>query len=69
MRTGFRKVFNVKSRYSKRSRKNQPHFERVVVVHRPATRAGMHLTRRYRIHPSIADLLASLAGLGQERAR
>jgi hypothetical protein len=41
-------------------------FERQAVVHRPATRAGMHLMRRYRIHPAIADTLAVFAGLGQE---
>jgi hypothetical protein len=34
--------------------------------HEPVTRAGKHLCRRYRINPVIADLIASLAGLGIE---
>ena len=38
-----------------------------LVALRPATRAGLHLTRRYRIHPSIADVVAGLAGLGANR--
>jgi hypothetical protein len=33
----------------------------------PATRAGIHLPRRYRVDPSIADVVANLAGLGQGR--
>jgi hypothetical protein len=65
-------IFNVK-KYSK----PQPDSHQVsglslfdwrsAVVHQPATRAGLHLTRRYRIHPSIADVLAGLAGLGEAR--
>lgn len=39
---------------------------RVVVLQPPITHAGLHLTRRYRIHPSIADVVASLAGLGRD---
>jgi hypothetical protein len=42
---------------------------RQVVVRLPATRAGLHLTRRCRVHPSIADVLASFAGLGSEVSR
>lgn len=37
-------------------------FRVVVVHHKPATRGGLYLTRRYRIHPTIADTIASLAG-------
>jgi hypothetical protein len=37
---------------------------RQAVVHAPATRAGLHLTRRYRVHPALADTIAGLAGLG-----
>jgi hypothetical protein len=33
----------------------------------PITRAGLHLTRKHRIHPSIADTIASLAGVGEMR--
>lgn len=33
----------------------------------PKTRAGAYVTRRYRLPASIADLVASLAGLGLER--
>jgi hypothetical protein len=39
-------------------------FERQAVVHQPATRAGMHLVRRYHVHPAIADTLAVFAGIG-----
>jgi hypothetical protein len=35
----------------------------------PATVAGAHLFRRYHIPASLADLVASLAGLGLEEAR
>ena len=31
---------------------------------KPCTRAGLLLVRRYHIHPSIADTVAALAGLG-----
>ena len=33
----------------------------------PATMAGVYLCRRFRINPVIADLVASLAGLGPDR--
>ncbi len=39
-------------------------WREVVIQPAPATRAGLHLTRRYRIRPAIADTIASLAGLG-----
>jgi hypothetical protein len=35
----------------------------------PATVAGAHLHRRYWVLASLADLVASLAGLGLEEAR
>jgi hypothetical protein len=35
----------------------------------PATVAGAHLHRRYWVPASLADLVASLAGLGLEEAR
>jgi hypothetical protein len=38
---------------------------RVVVVH-PTTMAGNFVLRRYRVAPAVADLIANLAGLGQE---
>jgi hypothetical protein len=41
-----------------------PLFDWRPAVNRPATHAGLLLSRRYRIHPAIADLVASLAGLG-----
>ena len=31
---------------------------------KPGTRAGLHLSRQYRVRPAIADLIAALAGLG-----
>jgi hypothetical protein len=33
----------------------------------PATLAGLHLCRRFNVNPAIADLVASLAGLGPDR--
>jgi hypothetical protein len=33
----------------------------------PATMAGVYLCRRFCINPVIADLVASLAGLGPDR--
>jgi hypothetical protein len=35
-------------------------------VRKPETRAGQIIVRRHHIHPSIADLIAALAGLGSE---
>ena len=40
---------------------------RAAVVHAPATRGGQHLTRRYRVDPAIADVMANLAGFVAER--
>ena len=33
----------------------------------PATLAGLYLYRRFNINPAVADLVASLAGLGPDR--
>ena len=44
-----------------------PLFDWQPLLRQPATRAGLHLMRYYRIHPSIADVVASLAGLGLNR--
>jgi hypothetical protein len=33
----------------------------------PATAAGLYVCRRFHINPTIADLIASLAGLGPNR--
>jgi hypothetical protein len=41
-----------------------PLFSWRVAVVQPGTRAGLHLSRQYRVRPAIADLIASLAGLG-----
>ncbi len=54
---------------TKRPRKTQsvsglPLFSWRVVVVQPATKAGQFVTRRYRVQPAFADLIASLAGLG-----
>lgn len=38
---------------------------RSAVVH-PSTRASRHICRRYGVSPSIADVIAGLAGLGSE---
>jgi hypothetical protein len=55
--------------YSKRPPKIQtvfdlPLFKWQPPIHCPCSRAGVHLVRRYRVHPSIADVVAGLAGLG-----
>jgi hypothetical protein len=41
-----------------------PLFSWRVAVVQPGIRAGLHLPRQYRVRPTIADLIASLAGLG-----
>jgi hypothetical protein len=66
----FQGTFNVKTRI-KRPDKSQSVSDltlfswRVVVV-QPNTRAGRFVVRRYRVHPAFADLVANLAGLGNE---
>ena len=52
--------------HSKKTRKVQCQSDRLDQARRPSTRAGLHLTLRYRIHPAIADLVAGFAGLGAE---
>jgi chorismate-pyruvate lyase len=61
---------NLKSS-SKRTRKTQsvsilPLFSWREALVQPGTRAGRFVTRRYRVHPALADLIADLAGLGSE---
>ena len=68
MRTGLSGVLNLKT-HTKRPLKTQsvshlPLFSWRVAVVQPGTRVGLHLSRRYRIRPAIADLIAALAGLG-----
>jgi hypothetical protein len=41
-----------------------PLFPWRAAVFQPSTRAGLHLSRQYRLRPAIADLIAALAGLG-----
>jgi hypothetical protein len=58
--------------YTKQAPKPQPLSELPlftwrVVVRQPSTQAGLHVARRYRVHPSIADVVAGLAGLGANR--
>jgi hypothetical protein len=65
---GYQGVLNLKTR-TKRPRKTQsvfhlPLFSWRVAVVQPGTRAGLHLSRQYRVRPAIDDLIASLAGLG-----
>jgi hypothetical protein len=54
------------NRHSKKPRAVQSYSEISEPVRRPSTRAGLHLTRRYRVDPAIADVVAGLAGLGPE---
>jgi len=42
---------------------------RQVAVFRPRPRAELHLSRRYHVHPAIADTVATLAGLGSAVVR
>jgi hypothetical protein len=58
-------------RHSKHIRQSQsvsdlPLFSWRVTILRPSSRAGMFVSRRYRVHPAFADLIANLAGLGSE---
>jgi hypothetical protein len=52
--------------HSKKPRKVQSHSDLPAPFPRPSTRAGLHLTLRYRVHPAIADVIAGLAGLVAE---
>ena len=54
------------NRRSKKARAVQSNSDVTEPARRPSTRAGLHLTRRYRIDPAIADVVAGLAGLGAE---
>jgi hypothetical protein len=44
-----------------------PRAEAPHVTVPPATMAGAYLCRRFHVSPIIADLVASLAGLGPDR--
>ena len=44
-----------------------PRAEAPPVTPLPVTSAGLHVCRRFCIRPAIADLVASLAGLGPDR--
>jgi hypothetical protein len=39
------------------------------VVQRPLSRAGLHVMRRYCVHPDFADLVANFAGFGGSEER
>ena len=57
--------------YTKRLLKPQPIsdlplFSWRVTAIQPRSRAGVFVARRYRVHPAVADLVASLAGIGSE---
>jgi len=43
-----------------------PLFARRSVVMKPRTPAGRFVARRYRVDPALADLIANMAGLGNE---
>lgn len=57
--------------HTKRLRTSQsvsdlPLFSWRVTVLQPNSRAGLFVARRYGVHPAFADLIANLAGLGNE---
>ena len=58
----------IKRPAEKQSVSDLPPFDwRVVVVRtRPSTMAGSYVARRFCVDPAVADLYASLAGLGNE---
>jgi hypothetical protein len=61
---------NIHSKYPEniKSISDLPLFDwRQSTGRRPSTRAGLHLTRRYRVRPEIADTIAGLAGVGVSR--
>jgi hypothetical protein len=37
---------------------------RSAILHRPVSRAGQYVMRRYRVAPHMAEVIAALAGLG-----
>lgn len=55
---------SIKSRPKLQTVSSLPLFDWWPLVRRPETSAGLYLMRYYRIHPSIADAIAALAGLG-----
>jgi hypothetical protein len=56
----------IKQPHETQSVSSLPLFSWRVVVVQPNTRAGRFVARRYRVHPEFADLIANLAGLGNE---
>lgn len=54
------------NRHSRKPSAVQSHSDISESVRRPSTRAGLHLTLRYRVDPAIADIVAGFAGLGAE---
>ncbi|WP_157643121.1 hypothetical protein [Bradyrhizobium sp. WSM4349] len=70
VRTGLPRKLSVKT-HTKRTRTSQsvsdlPLFSWRVTILQPSSPAGMFVSRRYRVHPAFADLIANLAGLGSE---
>jgi hypothetical protein len=68
VRTGLFRSLNLKE-CTKRPHKKQsvsdlPLFSWRIDIVRPSTMAGSFVARRYRVHPAVADLVATLAGIG-----
>jgi hypothetical protein len=54
-------------RYAEHAQGNKPQVEAQAVLRKPMTVAGAYLCRRFHVNPVIADLVASLAGIGPDR--
>jgi hypothetical protein len=54
----------IKRRHESQPVSDLPLFAWRVVALPPTTPAGQFVVRRYRVHPTVADLIANLAGLG-----
>jgi hypothetical protein len=58
------KSYKPRSRKSHRICKPSRFDHRAAVVRKPATLAGQHISRKYRVPLALADLIANLAGFG-----
>jgi hypothetical protein len=56
--------YKPRSRKSHRISKPSRFDHRTAVVRKPATLAGQHISRKFRVPSAIADLIANLAGFG-----
>jgi hypothetical protein len=57
---------DTKTTFQKQSTSDFPPFDWRFAIVRPRTVAGTFVARRFNVAPAVADLIADLAGLGNE---